>query len=387
MAAINAIDKQDAETLKSIWQRLTIQKYVMNHGEKYPWIFGQFDHAPIVAATAVMTSLRSDVLSVQTLATQLIDDRVKVNTFDFNKIEPLAFSATSYVNQGDSVGLKVMIAAYDSTEAMKIRYWEDDSSEYVKPHGSRDKSNMKTFNGNAGDQLNITGGVGDHTLYGEIAVKVKGTEKWKPWKFNYSVGAPNAAISAADLQVLYINWKNKLRVSASGYKPESIRVKGIGCSVSSRPDGKGFYIATVSNPRSKQARLIVEATTEDGSTAKLADETFRVFPLPKPIATFGGKASGNIKKINAQNYRNIKATLGDSPLDVPYKVTKFSFYTTKNGNPVTYNSKTDKLTTQMKAAIKKMPKGSTLTFSGIEVLNLKNQKKIKLDGGIILKLI
>ena len=54
--------------------------------------------------------------------------------FDFNKIEPLAFSATSYVNQGDSVGLKVMIAAYDSTEAMKIRYWEDDSSEYVKPH-------------------------------------------------------------------------------------------------------------------------------------------------------------------------------------------------------------------------------------------------------------
>lgn len=387
MAAINQIDKQDAETLKSIWQRLTIQKYVMNHGEKYPWIFGQFDHAPIVAATAVMTSLRSDVLSVQTLATQLIDDRVKVNTFDFNKIEPLAFSASSYINQGDSVGLKVMIAAYDSTEAMKIRYWEDDSSEYVKPHGSRDKSNMKVFNGNAGDQLNITGGVGDHTLYGEIAVKVKGTEKWKPWRFNYSVGAPNAAISAADLQVLYINWKNKLRVSASGYKPESIRVKGIGCSVSSRPDGKGFYIATVTNARAKEARLIVEATAEDGSTAKLADEKFRVFPLPKPIATFGGKASGNIKKINARNYRDIKATLGDSPLDVPYKVTRFSFYTTKNGNPVTYNSKTDKLTTQMKDAIKKMPKGATLTFSGIEVLNLKNQKKIKLDGGIILKLI
>ena len=387
MAAINQIDKLDAETLKSIWQRLTIQKYVMNHGEKYPWIFGQFDHAPIVAATAVMTSLRSDVLSVQTLATQLIDDRVKVNTFDFNKIEPLAFSASSYINQGDSVGLKVMIAAYDSTEAMKIRYWEDDSSEYVKPHGSRDKSKMKVFNGNAGDQLNITGGVGDHTLYGEIAVKVKGTEKWKPWRFNYSVGAPNAAISAADLQVLYINWKNKLRVSASGYKPESIRVKGIGCSVTSRPDGKGFYIATVTNPRAKEARLIVEATAEDGSTAKLADEKFRVFPLPKPIATFGGKASGNIKKINARNYRDIKATLGDSPLDVPYKVTRFSFYTTKNGNPVTYNSKTAKLTTQMKDAIKKMPKGATLTFSGIEVLNLKNQKKIKLDGGIILKLI
>ena len=387
LAALNQIDKQDAETLKSIWQRLTIQKFVLNHGEKYPWIFGQFDHAPIVAATAVMTSLRSDVLSVQTLATQLIDDRVKVNTFDFNKIEPLAFSASSYINQGDSVGLKVMIAAYDSTEAMKIRYWEDDSSEYVKPHGSRDKSNMKTFNGNAGDQLNITGGVGDHTLYGEIAVKVKGSEKWKPWRFNYSVGAPNAAISAADLQVLYINWKNKLRVSASGYKPEAIRVKGIGCSVSSKPDGKGFYIATVSNVRAKTARLIVEATADDGSTAKLADETFRVFPLPKPIAKFANKAGGNLKKANAVSYSTIKANLGDSPLNVPYKVVAFKLFTTKNGQPIEYSSKSNRLTGEMKAAVKKIPKGGSLTFTGIDVINETNGKKTRLESGIVLKLI
>ena len=387
LAALNQIDKEDTETLKSIWQRLTIQKYVMNHGEKYPWIFGQFDHAPIVAATAVMTSLRSDVLSVQTLATQLIDDRVKVNTFDFNKIEPLAFSATSYINQGDSVGLKVMIAAYDSTEAMKIRYWEDDSSEYVKPHGSRDKSNMKVFNGNAGDQLNITNNVGDHTLYGEIAVKVKGNEKWKPWRFNYSVGAPNAAISAADLQVLYINWKNKLRVSASGYKPEAVRVKGIGCSVSSKPDGKGFYIATVSNVRAKEARLIVEATTEDGSTAKLADETFRVFPLPKPIAKFANKAGGNLKKANAVSYSTIKANLGDSPLNVPYKVVGFKLFTTKNGQPIEYTSKSNRLTGEMKAAVKKIPKGGSLTFTGIDVINETNGKKTRLESGIVLKLI
>ena len=40
----------------------------------------------------------------------------------------------------------------------------------------------------------------------------------------------------------------------------------------------------------------MEATAEDGSTAKLADETFRIFPLPKPIAKFAGKAGGNLKK-------------------------------------------------------------------------------------------
>ena len=85
---------------------MTIPKKVMNHGEEYPWIFGQFDHAPIVAASAVMTSVRSDVLQVQTLASQLVSSRVKVQSFNFNKIDPLAFSSTSYINQGDSLRIK-----------------------------------------------------------------------------------------------------------------------------------------------------------------------------------------------------------------------------------------------------------------------------------------
>ena len=200
----NKLDPKDAEAVRNIYVRMTIPKKVMNHGEEYPWIFGQFDHAPIVAASAVMTSVRSDVLQVQTLASQLVSSRVKVQSFNFNKIDPLAFSATSYINQGDSLGLRVMIAAYDSSEAMELKYWVDDSSQLNKNESEQDLANMKTFKGRAGQSVSISGSVGDHILSGFIAVKEKGVKKWKPWKFNYSVGAPNAAVSAADLQVLYI---------------------------------------------------------------------------------------------------------------------------------------------------------------------------------------
>ena len=381
------IAEADKHAIRDVYVRMTIPEKVMNHGKEYPWIFGQFDHAPIVAASAVMTSVRSDVLQVQNLASTHIKSRVKVQNFNFNKIDPLAFASTSYINQGDSLGLKVMIAAYDSSEAMELRYWEDDSSQFKKPDSEMDKSNMKVFKGRAGDQMMLSGSVGDHLISGLIAVKEKGIKKWKPWQFRYAVGAPNAAVSAADLQVLYINWKNKLKVSASGYKPEAIRVKGIGCSVSSKPDGKGFYIATVSNVRAKEARLIVEATAEDGSTAKLADETFRVFPLPKPIAKFAGKAGGNLKKANAVSYTTIKANLGDSPLNVPYKVVSFTMFTTKNGQPIEYKSKSNKLTPDMRSALKKIPKGGSLTFTGIDVINETNNKKIRLESGIVLKLI
>jgi gliding motility-associated protein GldM len=383
--AENKLDPKDAETVRNIYVRMTIPKKVMNHGEEYPWIFGQFDHAPIVAASAVMTSVRSDVLGVQTLASQLINSRVKVQSFNFNKIDPLAFSATSYINQGDSLGLRVMIAAYDSSEAMELKYWIDDTSQLSKNDSEQDLANMKSFKGRAGQSVSITGSVGDHTLAGFIAVKEKGVKKWKPWKFNYSVGAPNAAVSAADLQVLYIGWNNRIKVSASGYKPEAIRLSGRGCSVKG-PDSKGYYIANVTNGRAKEAKLIVSATDDNGKNVELANETFRVFPLPKPTAYFAGKAGGNLKKANAVSYSKLKASLGESPLDVPYTVVSFTMFTTKGGAPIELNSKSDKLTPQMKAALKKIPKNGSLTFTRVKVKG-PSGKVSQLESGIVLKLI
>ena len=379
---IAAVDK---EAVKNIFVRMTIPKKVMNHGEEYPWIFGQFDHAPIVAASAVLTSVRSDVLQVQTLASQLVASRVKVQAFNFNKIDPLAFSSTSYINKGDSLGLKVMIAAYDSSEAMELRYWIDDTAQISKPHSERNVDQMLSFNGKAGEEVRMTGSVGDHMLVGEIAVKEKGVKKWKPWKFNYAVGAPSAAIAAADLQVLYLNWKNKIKVSASGYASDKVKVKCSGCSITSKPDKDGNLIATVTNTRAKECILTVTGTDDTGKTSDLTKEVFRVFPLPKPTAYFGGKAGGKMKKIDAGMIPKLTAKLGDSPLNVPYKVSGFMLYATKDGSPIREYAKNDKLTGKMKAIIKKIPKGANLTFTEIKVKG-PGGKETTLEGGLVLRL-
>ena len=380
----NKLDPKDAEAVRNIYVRMTIPKKVMNHGEEYPWIFGQFDHAPIVAASAVMTSVRSDVLQVQTLASQLVSSRVKVQSFNFNKIDPLAFSATSYINQGDSLGLRVMIAAYDSSEAMELKYWVDDSSQLKKNESEQDLSNMKTFKGKAGQSVSITGSVGDHVLSGFIAVKEKGVKKWKPWKFNYSVGSPNAAIAAADLQVLYMNWDNRIRVSASGYKPESIRLSSRGGVTIKGPDSKGFYIAKVTNVRAKDTKLVVTATDDKGKNVELASEVFRIFPLPKPTAFFGGQPGGRMKKLDALQIPLLTAKLGDSPLNVPYKVVSFKMEGTSNGIGYSFPSVKNRLSDKMKNTIKKMSKGSVITFTNIKVET--GGKVSLLDGGLVIKL-
>ena len=383
------IDKKDLKVLRDIIVRLTLPLKTMNHGEEYPFLAGIFDHAPIAGAAAAMTSMRGDIFGVETIVAQHFAKDINVVPFAFNKIEPLAFSSTSYINQGDSLSLKVMIAAYDSSKTTELKYWLDDTIQFKLPELQRDTTAMMRFTKKPTEfykQLNISGSVGDHIMTGLIAVE-SATEgkKWKPWNFNYSVGAPNAAVSAADLQVLYRGWKNKIKVSASGYKPENIKVSCSGCSISSAPDKDGNYIATAPGGRAKEAFITVSAIDDNGKTVELTREVFRIFPLPKPTVFFGGKAGGSLKKVDAVQIPKLMAQLGDSPLDVPYVVTAFVMLTVKNGQPIRLKSKGSRLTSQMKEAIKKINKGGSLTFTGVKVKG-PSGKEQPLDAGLVLTL-
>ena len=383
------IDKDDEKILRDIIVRLTLPEKTINHDEEYPFLAGIFDHAPIVGAAAAMTSMRGDIFGIETIVSQYFAKDINVVPFAFNKIEPLAFSSTSYINQGDSLALKVMIAAYDSSKTTELKYWIDDTIQWRKSELERDTSTMLRFTKKPSEfykQLNISGSVGDHIMTGLIAVE-SATEgkKWKPWKFNYSVGAPNAAVSAADLQVLYRGWKNKIKVSASGYKPENVKVSCSGCSISSTTDKDGNYTATAPGGRAKEAFIIVSAIDDNGKNVELTRERFRIFPLPKPTVFFGGKAGGSMKKVDAVQIPKLVAKLGESPLDVPYSVTAFVMLTVKNGQPIRLKSKGSRLTTEMKNAIKKMTKGGSLTFTGVKVKG-PSGKEQPLDAGLVLTL-
>ena len=314
--AIQTCHPNDRDRIKRIIEILTVPEVIGNHGEEYPWIAYQFDHTVIVAAATIFTSLKNDVKMAEQLAIEIVSGRSKVETFRFNKIEPLAFAKTGYISEGDSLGLKVMIAAFDSTEAMNLEYYLDDPTHTGDP---------LTFSGNPGDVLQLGGGVGSHYVEGTIEVKEKGAIKKKPWKFNYSVGAPNAALANADL-VLYKGWDNKIKVSASGYDPEAIKVSCSGCTISKKGD---FYIAKAGS--GKKATINVSATTEDGQTVKLAAEEFRIFALPKPQPFFANQShdKATMKKGNAMSATEIIAKLGDSPLNVQFKVTGFKMLVLK----------------------------------------------------------
>lgn len=371
--ALKTVHPNDQARVKRIIEVLTVPEVIGNHGEEYPWIAYQFDHTVIVAAATIFTALKNDVKMAEQLAIEIVSGRATVESFSFNKIIPLAFSKSSYINQGDSLDLKIMIAAFDSTEAMNLEYYIDDTSHTGDP---------LIFSGEPGDALTLSGGVGAHYVEGTIEVKEKGAVKKKPWSFNYSVGAPTATVANADLAVLYKGWENKLKISASGYEPEAIKISCSGCSISKKGD---FYIAKPGN--GKIATVSVSATTDDGTTVKLAAEEFRIFPLPLPKPYFANQTfdKPTMKKGTAMSASQVLAKLGDSPLNVKYTVTGFKMIVSKGGKIAELKARNGRLTNEMKAAIKKLPKGTALTFVGVTAAGPSG--KSAPIGGLSFKLI
>jgi gliding motility-associated protein GldM len=266
-----------------------------------------------------------------------------------------------------------MIAAFDSTEAMNLEYYLDDTTH---------SGDALIYEGEPGDALKLSGGVGTHFVEGTIEVKEKGAVKKKPWKFNYSVGAPTATVANADLAVLYKGWENKLKISASGYDPESIKISCSGCSISKKGD---FYIAKPGN--GKIATISVSATGDNGQNVKLVAEEFRIFALPLPKPYFGNQTfdKPTMKKGTAISASQVLAKLGDSPLNVKYTVTGFKMIVAKGGKIAELKAKNGRLTKDMKNAIKKMPKGTSLTFVGVSAAGPSG--KSAPIGGLSFKLI
>lgn len=353
-ALIN-VKESDKLLIKEIYRLLTMPEFVDNHGEQYPWQAGQFDHAPMVAASAIFTSIKGRVLQAEKIVLNNFNEQNDAPVFPVNKVEPLAFASTSYLNVGDSLDMSVMVAAFDTTATPEIRYWIDDTL--------RTEANMKVSNLNS---VKLGGPVGEHIVVGDIAVQTKNGIEWRPFKYNYSVGSPNATVSAADLNVLYANkWQNRIEVSAGGYDPSTISVTGENCKIT---QSGGQYIATATNVGGI-AKVKVSARDNDGNTVQLTTKEFSIKSLPKPQPFYAGLTIDDqtISKTLVGSVVALEAKVEDGILDVDYKVVEFDMIVTAgNGSVTPIHSSSNKMTPDMIAAKNKMGKGQTLMLTNIK---------------------
>lgn len=80
------------------------------------------------------------------------------------------------------------------------------------------------------------------------------------------------------------------------------------------------------------------------------------------------------------------ARLENNSLNISYTVVEFMLYFTKAGAPVRMRAKGNKLSSEMKAAIKHIKKGGILTFAEIKIKG-PSGKVTTLDGSLTLTVI
>lgn len=347
--ALLTANPDDTVRIAQVYHALTLPEKleVKNAGQtvERPWPTVMFDHAPIVAAAAMLTALKVDIVSAESIVAQHLLSKVDAPSFNFNKIEPLAFARSSYINPGDSLALSVMIAAYDSTDIPEIRYGIN---------ADTIPENWKTTTG----KITLPGGsAGEYKVKGQIGVKEKGQLTWKDWNFRYTVGSPTGTVSLPELNVLYRGYDNKVTAAASGY-PE-FRLSGTK-NVSLRQSGQQ-YIASPGSGRT--ATISISGIAEDGTSASLGSFEFRVQNMPKPTIRWGSLWDGDGAPMATLRSSNRIAAMypPEIPLEAKFSIVDWEIQV--QGAPRNIEGRGSVLSEDAMKVIRQAPRGSLITVA------------------------
>lgn len=280
------VPKDEKEEIADLYMALTKNQIVTNADkEKIHWIGKTFDHSPIVAALASLTSLQNEILTTRANIISRIRSRVGGGEYSFNKVVALAHGQ-DLVNANDSVLINVMMAAFDSDRQPEVTLGDQKITEVRDGQGF----------------IRLKAGATDMELKGTITIKKKdGSPKTLDWTKTVKVMKPSASLMLPELMVLYKGYQNKVKGTASGYDQTILNASG-GISLVKSGD---MYIANVPQSAGKTGTISVSGKSSvTGKTANLGTFTFDIKPLPTPQlfvdgAESGAKISKRVTAINA----------------------------------------------------------------------------------------
>ena len=302
--------RDDEEIMSSIYMNLTKpERVTQNDVEGVHWMGQTFDHAPLVAALASLSSMQQDVLSARSLALAHLKSKVSTGEFSFNSIVGLAYGP-SFANTGDDVELNVMMAAFDSDNQPTVNY------NGTSFKGTEGKGVIKTKIGTGTEQV----------MAGTGSIKNKsGLVKTEKWTHTIKIVKPQGTISLPQLNVLYKGYNNIVEGVASGYDQTVLDGDGVLLTKSGNQQ-----IARVTTSGKTASIHILGVNTISKKKVKLGTYSFRVMTLPDPEFYFGASEAGG--KVPPGETR-LFARYKNSPLDAKFDILSWELSTYNSPRP------------------------------------------------------
>ena len=352
----DSVSSRHKKAIHEVYRILSFPEKAKSHGDWVNWDQAKFDHAPMVAAAALMTSIKGQILQAQGVVLNFIAAENDVPPFKFDRIEPKAFAETAYINTGDSLTLEVLIAAYHSKAITDMRVVVDPEDETAGPD---DMTFLKGTNKLVLGK-NLGGAIGDHYVKGQIAVEENGSTVWKDFDFSYKVGAPSTSIGNAEMNVVYVGYDNQISATASGYTDVSAS-----CSGCSRWTKNGdAYIARVSSGTNR-IQVVLTGKDKTGETVTIGNQEFRVLPMPRPRIVIPG-IDPYKHTISATVLSNsvFTAQFTASTLTIPVGLTTGSIMIQQGEVQKTYQLVNNALPADARNIIRNLRPGSTVVLNG-----------------------
>ena len=282
-------------------------------GTEQTWVSMYLEHSPLAGVFAMLSKVENDSRSMEAEVMQALAESVNAADYKFDKLIPVVSASTSAVLTNQTYEANILLAAYNSKAQMIV-----------------------TVNGRP---IEVVDGVGKY----KVTSASPGSQKYKvgiqvpkpngggsdnyETEAEYSVFAPQAAISADELNVVYVGLPNPISVSVGGVDPKNVNVSVTGGGVSLRPSKPGQYNAIIPTRNGNECMINVTAKLPDGRTVSMGSKKFKVRNVPRPVfkagsVGFSGPISLSAMKVQA----NAVAALDNFVYDgVKYDVLSYRF--------------------------------------------------------------
>jgi gliding motility-associated protein GldM len=345
------VNPDDQQAIKEIYTILTKDERVDEKDVKgVHWMGRAFDHTPQVAALALLSSMQNEILNARAIAVSRIRNRVGGGQYSFNQIMPLAYGP-EFVNQGDSISIEVLMAAYDSYKTPRVTFAMDTTSK-GEPLPNEAYSNGKGY-----VRLKA-GGTGTINFGGTIAIQDKsGSWKERKWSKTIQIIKPSGTVSLPEMNVLYRGYNNIVQGAATGFPSFSLSGGG---NVSLSQSGD-HYVAKPGSGRT--ANISVIGKSANGKSTSLGNFEFRVKNMPKAdlyLGALGPDMDAPAGTIKAQN--RLFAKYGDEiALKAVFNVVSWKLTITGAPQPVSGNGSS--LSPQAMAYLRQVRPGTLVSVT------------------------
>tara|TARA_B100001250_G_scaffold408747_1_gene431710 strand:+ start:552 stop:2240 length:1689 start_codon:yes stop_codon:yes gene_type:complete len=334
------------------------------------WLQFNFEGFPEIATTTKLALIQENTQNIiKTLISDINDVLLGEN---LSTLQAIVSDVNVFYENSDLQGT-ISLGKYDETfvaTSVKIKNDRGKEQEY--------KASDVMENGRVVlEKLKLkVGGAGEKKLTGTIDFKrkVEGEDVIIsiPIEHTYFVNPPQAIISNVDMNIVYADIENTLKISMPGVSPDNLRIM----SPRSVRKGKGAneYTMTGEQGNTKgKVRIIIKDELND-ITADPVE--FDVVKLPTPIAAFGnGKASMTKGAIQTGV---ITGSFNNERLDAGLAL-KVASFNVRIGLKNLGNLKNTqgKFNEKVKNEIQRARKGSTVVISNIRFISSKIDKGTK----------